>query len=249
MADHNPSPSSTQIQAAMANSVPVLTPLPNFSALNTIKLSSTNFPTWIRQITPYLRSQRLMGYVDGSLSCPVLDPVSDNSSSIEDWQARDQLVVAILSASLTEATMFKVLDCDTAKDMWDRLHSLYSSHSSAQIVQTRLQLASLKKGSDESASDFYNRASSLVHAIQAAGQKITDNEFVVFLLAGLGTEYDAMVTSLSTQPTLPGPSQVLTYMILQENRIASKTLLSLPIHKFPSTTPPPTILLQTSTSP
>lgn len=69
-------------------------------------------------------------------------------------------------------------------------------------MQTRVQWASLKKG-DKSATDYYNNAKGSVHQFQALGQSIGDDEFVVYLLAGLGSDYDAMVTTLSSQTALP----------------------------------------------
>lgn len=109
--------------------------------------------------------------------------------------------------------MFQILDCSTSKEIWDHVHHLYSSRSGAQVVQTRLQLASLKK-TDESATAYFNRASTLVHQIRAAGQIIGNEEFIAYLLAGLGSDYDAMVTTLSAQPSLPPPHEILAYLLL-----------------------------------
>lgn len=124
----------SQLQATMASasSFQHQPSMPTFSTLNTVKLSSTNFPIWSRQITPYLHSQRLFGYVDGSLPCPL--PTAPDDQAPTDWHTKDQLVVAILTASLTESAMAQILDCTTSKQIWGRLHKTFAATSSTQIV-------------------------------------------------------------------------------------------------------------------
>lgn len=101
--------------------------------------------------------------------------------------------------------MAQVLDCSSSFEVWQNLLELFSARSNAQIVHTRLQLASLKKGS-EFVTDFYNKAKAFSQMLAAAGQPISDTEFLTYLLAGLGQEYDSVVTSLTTQPLLSVPT-------------------------------------------
>lgn len=170
----------------------------SFSHFIIVKLTHENFPIWKAQVTPYLRAHSLFLFVDVSNPCPLpIIPRGAPNPTFATWQAKDQLDVAILTASLSEIVLAQVIECDTSAKIWSHLHELFAARSSAQIVHTRLQLASLKKGS-ESVSDFFNKAKSLTTLLVAAGQSISDTEFITYLLAGLGTEYDSVVTSLST---------------------------------------------------
>lgn len=112
-----------------------------------------------------------------------------------------------------------MLDYSTSEEIWTHLHELFAARSSTQIMQSRLQLATLKKGA-ESVTKYFNKAKILVDAIQAAGQVISDTELVVYLLTGLGTDYDSIITSLSTRPILPSSSQVLSYLMVHEARLS-----------------------------
>jgi hypothetical protein len=44
--------------------------VPAFSQMVTVKLTGENFLLWTMQLFPYLRSQRLMGYIDGTSERP-----------------------------------------------------------------------------------------------------------------------------------------------------------------------------------
>lgn len=137
--------------------------------------------------------------------------------------------MAILTSSLPEEVLVQIMDCTTSAAIWNNLHELFSARSSAQMVHTRLQLASLKKGA-ETITEFFNRAKGLVTTLAAAGHHIPESEFFVYLLAGLGAEYDSLVTSISLQTNLPSPTQILSHLLVHESRIShqSNPLLSNP---------------------
>ena len=61
----------SSMSAGLSSSTP---PPPfNFAHLITVKLSSENFLFWRAQVVPLLRSNSLMGYVDGSVKCPAAE--------------------------------------------------------------------------------------------------------------------------------------------------------------------------------
>ena len=60
------------------------------------------------------------------------------------------------------------------------------------------QLATLRKG-DSSVADYYHRFTNLIDTLAAIDQPIPHHEQLSFLLAGLGSEFDSLVTSVKTQ--------------------------------------------------
>ena len=70
--------SSSTVTLTMSSSV---TPI-NIQSLVTIKLTKDNYLLWTAQVVPYLRGQRLYGYVDGTiLPPPVYIPNLEFASS------------------------------------------------------------------------------------------------------------------------------------------------------------------------
>ena len=62
------------------------------------------------------------------------------------------------------------------------------------------QLATLQKG-DSSIADYYHCFTHLTHTFAAIEQPLPHHESLSFLLAGLGSNYDSLVTSVQTQLT------------------------------------------------
>lgn len=138
------------------------------------------------------------------------------------------MVLAILTSSLTESVLGQMINYTTSAQLWSLLETVFTAQSSAQAVHLRLQLASLKKGGD-SITIYFKKAKAIVSSLTAAGQALPNNEFVIYVLAGLGPEYESLVTSLSTQPSLPGPIQLFSHLLHQEERITpAQALLPTP---------------------
>ncbi|KAA8517960.1 hypothetical protein F0562_015434 [Nyssa sinensis] len=129
----------------------------NIQSLVTMKLTKDNYLLWKTQVVPYLRGQRLFGFVDGSnppppitIPNPETATSSDTTAEIPNpkfttWYLQDQVVLSTLVSSLSEGIL-------------------------AQMVDT----------------------------LAAIGQSLLDQEFTAYLLGGLDTTYDAIVTSIST---------------------------------------------------
>lgn len=105
--------------------------------------------------------------------------------------------MVVLTSSLTEPILAQVIECTSAYQIWNLLRDLFAARSSANVGHTRLQLASLKKG-EESITDYYTKAKNLISMLHSARQTISDPEFIVHLVAGLGSDYESLVTSLTT---------------------------------------------------
>jgi hypothetical protein len=60
------------------------------------------------------------------------------------------------------------------------------------------QLATLKKG-NSSLTDYFHKLKTLNDTLVACGQPLNDFEAVSFLLAGLGSKFDPLVTSVTTR--------------------------------------------------
>lgn len=134
---------------------------------------------WKIQVTPYLKANGLFSYADGSTPQPPALVDGKANPQYAEWVKKDQLVMSILTASLSEPVLAQIIECSTAADIWSTLHELFAARSSAQVVHTRLQLASLKKGG-ESVTEFFNKAKGLVSLLAGARQSVSDEEFSTF---------------------------------------------------------------------
>jgi len=85
-------------------------------------------------------------------------------------------------------------------------------------MQTKLQLATMKKGATSMA-DYFQRAQSFAHTLAAIGQPIPDSELVLYILAGLSVEYDPLVTSIATKTDPISLGDLYGHLLSHELRI------------------------------
>jgi hypothetical protein len=75
---------------------------------------------------------------------------------------------------------------------------MFASQAHARIMHVHFQLATLKKG-NSSISDYFHKMKTLSDTLVACEQPLNDFEAISFLLAGLGSEFDPLVTLVTTQ--------------------------------------------------
>ncbi|BFG25610.1 hypothetical protein CerSpe_118840 [Prunus speciosa] len=92
---------------------------PSVSTIVTIKLDRTNYPLWLAQISPILRSRDLFGYVDGSVSCPPKNLPATNTSLLNpaylNWVQQDQTILSWINNSLSPAVFATVALSPTSR--------------------------------------------------------------------------------------------------------------------------------------
>lgn len=78
------------------------------------------------------------------------------------------------------------------------LQELFSAQSCAHFMHTQYQLAMLKKGI-ESIMVYYHKVKALATLLGAVGKTLTHYELPVYLLVGLGTDFDSLITFITTR--------------------------------------------------
>ena len=111
---------------------------------------------------------------------------------------QDQLVLSVLLSSLSGEILGQVLFLSTSTEVWEALGRMFSLGSKARVMQIRMQLANVKKG-DLSITDYFNRAKIVANTLSSIGLPLRDDEVGSYMLAGLGEEYDSLVTSMTTR--------------------------------------------------
>ena len=172
--------------------------LPISSNLVTVKLNHDNYLIWKLQITAYFRGQNLFGFLDGSSPAPSIDTTDKPTPDFLAWQQQDQAVTSVLLSSLSETLIAHVLSATSSRAIWLILEELFAAKSQARIMQLHYQLATLKKGSD-SVAEYYQKAKFLCDTLAAAGKSLPPIEFITYLLTGLGTDFDSLVTCITTR--------------------------------------------------
>jgi hypothetical protein len=183
---------------------------PSIAASVTVKLSATNFVMWQAQILTHLRGHCLLGHIDGSLDSPsetIFTNTDVGRSEVVNpdyatWYVRDQVVLGGFFSTVTEEVPAHIMNVPTARAAWVILERMFASRSRAQVIQIRSQLTAVKP---------------LADTLAAIGQPLREEEIIYYILAGLGLNYDSLVTSLSVKDDLT-LDEVYSHLLAYEHR-------------------------------
>ena len=121
----------------------------------------------------------------------------DNPEYIS-WMRQDRLICSWLMGSMNEDTVTQMIGCNTTREIWLTLEQTYFSSNTTKIMQLKGQLQNLKKG-NQSIRDYTTKVKNLVSALNEVGCLISLQEQIIYILSGLGSEYDPIVSAISTK--------------------------------------------------
>ncbi|BFG27862.1 hypothetical protein CerSpe_141360 [Prunus speciosa] len=115
MADSRNSDSPNTINSNLPNST--MNPFSSLTSIVNIKLDCTNYPLWLAQILPVLKSRDLMGYVDGTIVCPPqqLSGSTTTNPTYTNWVQYDQMILSWINGSLTPSVLSVVASKGTSR--------------------------------------------------------------------------------------------------------------------------------------
>ncbi|XP_020415549.1 uncharacterized protein LOC109948055 [Prunus persica] len=194
MANSSNSDSPQTINTTLPNST--MNPFSSFTSVVNIKLDRTNYPLWLAQILPILRSRDLMGYVDGTIVCPSqqLSGSTTTNPTYTTWVQYDQMILSWINGSLTPSVLSVVASKRTSRATWEALEQHYASMSQNRILFLWNELIQTKKG-DMLIADYLDKMNAISDNLALAGKPVCDDELVQIILNNLGPAYEMTVNA------------------------------------------------------
>nr|TKR65777.1 hypothetical protein D5086_0000318010 [Populus alba] len=132
--------------------------------------------------------------------------------------SNDSLILATLNASLTEDVLTQIISYSTSRDVWLTLERNFSSLSRAKAIQVRTQLTTIHKGS-LSANAYFLSIKRLADELAFAGQPLTADDIITYVLAGLGQEYDSLASIITSRSDFVTLEELYSVLLISESRI------------------------------
>src|SRR6478672_1726376 len=178
-------------------------------------LADDNYITWSFRIKRRLAGKGLEACISGQLN-------PENPDSVKN----DAKALSIICDCIRDQHIATIATCNTAKEAWDALQSVYQTHSNARRQQLRLQLLSIKKNGGETVSNYFSRVKLLWLDIKNTGLDIAESEVVFIALGGLPKEYNMIVTIIRASDltlTLDGTlAKLLTNLTMEHDQDDAK---------------------------
>uniref|UniRef100_W8B6G9 Retrovirus-related Pol polyprotein from transposon TNT 1-94 n=1 Tax=Ceratitis capitata TaxID=7213 RepID=W8B6G9_CERCA len=184
-------------------------------ALNTSRielLSKDNFDTWSMQVEALLIKNDLWEYVNGSNLMPAETDTAAKSVWLKaDKKARADLVLAIQPSELKQ-----VRGCETSREVWLKLESIYASKGPARkaTLLKQLMLQKLDEGDDvkEHIAKFFDA----VDKLESMNVQINGDLLSIMLLYSLPSTYENFRCAIESRDELP-TAEVLKIKIIEES--------------------------------
>jgi len=134
------------------------------------------------------------------------------------WVQQDLMILSTIISTLSDSLISQVVGLPTSQAVWDTLTWMFSSQSQAQIMQIHYQLSTIKKG-NLSVTDYFQKVKQLVDTLAAFHQPLQDCETVSYLFGGLSSEYDSLVTSVTTHIDPMSLDELYGHFLSHEQRM------------------------------
>jgi hypothetical protein len=180
-------------------------PIPNIHSYIApkVQLDEQNYMAWVFQFRPILRTNDLMGIVDGSEPCPpkfIPGPTNDSPAQLNPtftlWEKKDQYLLSWFIATLSEKVLSTVYGLDTSRQVWTALANRYAAPSKTRIQELRRRLKGLCQG-DKTCSEYVHADKTLADHLAMVGKPVPDEDLISYLIGGLSPRYNAFITSFA----------------------------------------------------
>ena len=100
--------------------------------------------------------------------------------------------------SITEAMLGHVLRCRSSAEIWTTFVTMFATQSKARILHAKGLLQSTKKGA-LSIDEYILRMKQFADILTEAGDPISDESLALYILNGVGPEYEASIVNLTNR--------------------------------------------------
>lgn len=144
---------------------------------------------WKFQVRVNLMAAELTGYLDGTTEKPSDATVDDHAQKLAEWKKNDAKAQKLMVNSCGSKVLIHLCNCSTAKEMWDKLHSVYEHSSAAgkQLLQEKYH--SYKKNPSHDIATHISTLQGMVQNLKAVGVNIDDGGLIMKILMTLPPEY------------------------------------------------------------
>ena len=150
-----------------------------------VLLNGSNYSTWKVQCKMVLLKQQLWGIVSGMQTAP------EGADELDEFKVKRDKALATLVLAVEPSLLYLLGEPKDPKTVWDILQGQFQKKTWANKLCLRRKLYRLKLGEGESVHEHIKELTETFNDLSLLGDKITDEDSVVHLLASLPdcTEY------------------------------------------------------------
>uniref|UniRef100_A0A2N9GMN9 Jacalin-type lectin domain-containing protein n=1 Tax=Fagus sylvatica TaxID=28930 RepID=A0A2N9GMN9_FAGSY len=114
------------------------------------------------------------------------------------WKKRDKALFTLIYSTLSPPDLSMVVGLNFAQEVWSTLETRFTSIARANVLNLKLELQSVKKGTD-SINVYMQQVKTTRDKLSAVGVQIDDEEMLHMVLKGLPKEYSSFNSAIRTR--------------------------------------------------
>ena len=175
-------------------------------------LKGTNYPTWKIQCRMALMKEGLWRIVTGEETAP-----TGSEGERAKFAARRDRALATVVLSVVTSLLYLIGNPEDPVVVWKKLADQFEKKTWATRLDLHRKLHSLRLKDGDSAGEHIKVMTELFDALSVAGETVSEEDRVVYLLASLPESYNVLVTALEANEDVP-KLEVVTEPILHQER-------------------------------
>jgi gag-polypeptide of LTR copia-type len=198
----------------------------------TIKLTSEllnekNYLSWARSVTFALSGRGKLGHVTDTKPKPVAAKPAEEALAIDEWQMADHSVITWILASIEPKLSKMFLYSKSAKELWEKLESMYGQRNNySYIYQLKQQIYGAKK-ENKSHTDHLVELTAKFDELDkylppttnlAEIEKRRHHDKIYIYLGSLDSSYEAVRSQILLSSEFPPFSAVVAMVQREESR-------------------------------
>ena len=177
--------------------------------LTVIKLGHEPYVSWKKQLMNVLESKGLG------------DAILDDNYWIEN-KAKDSMAQTVLTSSMDKTNRLNCIDCETAKDIWERLQSLHEVKTAFETQDLFIKLNNYRMPSAARAAESISEIRYTAAKLKTLGEQISENNLMSVILRALPSSLRHIPLSWKTMSANDRNMTNLVSFILSEAADADK---------------------------
>ncbi|GFP91711.1 hypothetical protein PHJA_001315100, partial [Phtheirospermum japonicum] len=161
--------------------------------------------------------------VSGNAPPTTLPPKTDSTvcepnPAFSVWSRKDKLILLWFRYTLTTPLLGHVARAATTSEVWIMLEQMFHSQTRAWQMHLKQQLQTLSKGS-MSILEYIEKKRAISDSLVECLTTVSDEDFVSFLLFGIGSDYGAFKSALSIRVEPITSNELLGLLHREEQRL------------------------------
>src|SRR6202034_99486 len=137
----------------------------------------------------------------------------------EEWKKLDQKAKSTIQLCVSDSVLLNVSGEATAKDLWDKLGTLYQSKSLVNKLFLRKKLYNLRMKYGDSMTEHLNAFNTVVIQLSSVDIKISDEDKCISLLCSLPDSWDSLVIAIGRNAIALQFDEIVSALLTEEMRM------------------------------